>query len=68
LFLTVTVSFLYLSSFFRDQVLRRFQLGDRRHERQVDVDPQFAVEWQVGDFHAGREIAGVPLYCQTPLK
>ncbi len=56
--------FLVLEFLLRDQVLCRFQLGDRRHERQVDVDPQLTAGWQVGDLHAGREIAGVPLYCQ----
>jgi hypothetical protein len=52
----------------RDQVLRRFELGDRRHERQVDVDPQLAAGWQVGDLHAGREVAWVPRHGQRPAE
>lgn len=56
--------FLVLEFLLRAQVLRRFEIGDRRDERQVDVDPQFAVRWQVGDLHAGREAAGVSLHGQ----
>ena len=47
---------------------RRFELGDRRHERQVDVGPQLAVRWQVGDLHAGREVTRVPLHGQHPAE
>src|SRR5581483_12276864 len=55
---------LVLELLLRDQVLRRFELGDRRHQRQADVDPQLAVGWQVGDLHAGREVSRVPLHRQ----
>jgi hypothetical protein len=64
LFRAAAASFLYLSSFFVTRYFRRFELGDRRHQRQVDVDPQLTVGWQVGDLHPRREIARVPLHGQ----